>query len=171
MHPSVEELAFIKMPTHACSFASEVHPLYEQVRAQSDRWIKAVAEMSTAAARRFLRDCLLPRLVCRFIPQALSIARWLSQTIQLIVPDMKTYMAILRQAYFTIPTFIIAEYASGVELDDAVVQNTKIVELCNKAVDYVSLCNNIFFCYKEITSSDYFNLPSAIHLVYERSRA
>ncbi|MCO5549129.1 hypothetical protein L7F22_002595 [Adiantum nelumboides] len=80
------------------------------------------------------------------------------------VPDMKSYMAIRRQASFTIPAFIIAEYASGVELDQAAVQNPKVVELCNKAVDYVSLCNDIFSCYKEIISGDYFNLPSILYM-------
>ncbi|MCO5549128.1 hypothetical protein L7F22_002594 [Adiantum nelumboides] len=272
MQPSVEELASIKTPALVCSFASEMHPLYEQVRAPSDRWIEAVAELPTAAARRFLRDCLLPRLVCRFIPQALPAGRRLPQAIQLIawlmiadddddnpevlgcnygatsyraerimsiltqpadafhdhrlwnfdllngrismrcsrqlaaladlwrelspamspllrsrftssmadyldgikmqavlrkagqVPDMKSYMAIRRQASFTIPAFIIAEYASGVELDHAAVQNPKVVELCNKAVDYVSLCNDIFSCYKEILSGDYFNLPSILYM-------
>ncbi|MCO5580159.1 hypothetical protein L7F22_034026 [Adiantum nelumboides] len=273
MQPSVEELAAIKMPSLASSFPSEVHPLYEQVRGPSDRWIEEVAELPTASARRFLRECLLPRLVCRSIPRALPTGRRLQHAIQLLawlliadddddnpkvlgcnytatchraelimsiltqpadtfhdhrvwniddllndriskrcsrqlaaladlwqelspamshllrsrftssmadyldgikmqavlrkgghVPDMKTYMAIRRQASFTVPAFIIAEYASGVELDHAAVQNAKVVELCNKAVDYVSLCNDIFSCYKEISSGDYFNLPSILYM-------
>ncbi|MCO5549131.1 hypothetical protein L7F22_002597 [Adiantum nelumboides] len=84
MQPSVEELAAIKMPTLASSFPSEVHPHYEQVRGPSDRWIEAVSELPTASVRRFLRECLLPRLVRRYIPRALPTGRRLQQAIQLL---------------------------------------------------------------------------------------
>ncbi|KAI5069061.1 hypothetical protein GOP47_0015362 [Adiantum capillus-veneris] len=269
--PSAEEIAGVKLPAMTCSFASEVHPQYEQVKVECDEWIERVAELPSQAARCFLRDCLLPRLVCRFIPGALP-GRRLLQAIKLVawlmiaddddddptvlgsdytatchradriltiltqpadafvdqrlwnydllddrlskrcsrqlatladlwremspdmspllrsrftssmvdylegikmqaslrkqgrVPNVESYIQIRRHASFTIPAFIIAEYASGIELDQAAVDNANVMQLMNNAVDYISLWNDIFSCYKEILVGDYFNLPSILYM-------
>ncbi|KAI5074486.1 hypothetical protein GOP47_0010447 [Adiantum capillus-veneris] len=263
--PSAEDLARMQLPALASSFAWEVHPHYEGVKAACDEWIERVAQLPSASASRFLRDCLLPRLVCLFIPRAQS-RRRLVQAIKIIawlmiadddddhpqllgsdfdstshradrlmailthppsaafdsigadprlstrcskqlaalaevwqetctemsplvrtrftstmadylegikmqaalrknvfVPDVDSYMEIRHHASFTVPAFIMVEYASGIELDQETLQNPKVTELCKKAVDYISLCNDVFSCYKEITIGDFFNLPSILY--------
>ncbi|KAI5069775.1 hypothetical protein GOP47_0016076, partial [Adiantum capillus-veneris] len=80
---SAEELKDIRLPTLASSFSSELHPQYEEVKTACDEWIERVAELPSAAARCFLRDCLLPLLICRLIPRALPGKRLL-QAIKLV---------------------------------------------------------------------------------------
>nr|QOJ43464.1 MTPSL [Christella parasitica] len=269
--PSAIDLISLQMPSLSCTFPALVHADYEVVKERCDAWIEALAEPPSASASRFLHDCLLPLLVCQFIPKTVSEQRlvhvikaiaWLmiadddddhpdvlgsdyattshranlvmailrkedgvnessfdcsflantrpgfatkcarmlkslselwdeirkemppsvqarfistmadyfegikvqaSFRAQVTIPDMESYMEIRRQASFTIPCFILMEYALGIELDEPTFYNPLIQELRNVALDYISLCNDIVSSPIEIGIGDYFNLPSILY--------
>jgi hypothetical protein len=80
---SVDEFA---LPTMRCSFPARLHPEYERVREACEPWILKLAagpagDGSSSSSRddearaQRVRDCLLPRYVCRLFPDAPDVAR------------------------------------------------------------------------------------------------
>nr|QOJ43465.1 MTPSL [Aglaomorpha bonii] len=142
-----------------CSFLASIRPSFA---IKSARMLKALAELW-----REIRQEMPASLRTRFISTMADYFEGLKvQAIfreKAIIPNVDSYMQIRRQASFTIPCFILMEYALGVEFDNATLYDPLIQELHNVVLDYISLCNDVVSCRIEIDNGDYFNLPSILY--------
>ena len=60
-----------------CSFPVKLNPDYERVREECEPWIQNLVHPKS---RQFLSDCLLPRYVCRLIPETSDLPRLMTVT-------------------------------------------------------------------------------------------
>nr|QOJ43466.1 MTPSL [Microlepia platyphylla] len=141
------------------SFLTHTQPNFAR---KSVRMLKAFAELWDE-----IRQEMSPLLQARFISTMADYFEGIKAQASFreedCVPDVESYMEIRRQASFTIPIFVLMEYALGIQLDEATFYNPLIQELRNVVLDYISLCNDIVSCPIEISMRDYFNLPSVLY--------